>query len=106
MVLGKLIENVERALQARPVRGKEGKEQGEYQYQGNVGNRALELLGNELGMFINRKEVGKPRDFGGKPDDELDAQIAEFIAREEAGAGEGAQGTGAARPKQGMQKPH
>lgn len=94
------------ALQARPVRGKEGEEQGEYQYQGNVGNRALELLGNELGMFINRKEVGKPGDFASMTDDELDAQIAEFIAREEAGTGEGAQGTGAARPKQGMQKPH
>jgi phage terminase small subunit len=54
-VIGKLIENVERALQARRVRGEAGEEQGEYQYEGSVANRALELLGKELGMFIDRK---------------------------------------------------
>lgn len=34
-------------------------------------NRALELLGKELGMFIDRKEVGQPGDFASMRDDEL-----------------------------------
>jgi hypothetical protein len=33
---------------------------GEYVYNGSVANKALELLGKELGMFIDRKEVGAP----------------------------------------------
>jgi phage terminase small subunit len=55
-VLDKLRENMERAMQAEPVRGPDGKERGEYQYAGAVANRALELLGKELGMFIDRSE--------------------------------------------------
>jgi phage terminase small subunit len=103
-VVGKLIENVERALQARRVRGEDGEEQGEYQYQGNVANRALELLGKELGMFIDRKETGKPGDFAGLTDDELDARIEELLSQ--AGASEGAQAIAATPLKKGMQKPH
>lgn len=30
---------------------------------GSTANKALELLGKELGMFIERKEVGKPGEF-------------------------------------------
>ncbi|MCA6108127.1 terminase small subunit [Bradyrhizobium cenepequi] len=72
-VIERLRENAERALQAIPA-GENGT--GEYQYQGSVANRALELLGKELGMFIDRKEVGKPGDFAGLSDDELDAIIS------------------------------
>jgi phage terminase small subunit len=54
-------------------------------------NRALELLGKELGMFIDRKEVGKPGDFDNMTPDEL----AEYVRREtEAlGFGDGKQQT-------------
>ncbi|MGY3608347.1 MULTISPECIES: terminase small subunit [unclassified Bradyrhizobium] len=104
-VIDKLIENVERALQARPVRGKEGEEQGEYQYQGSVANRALELLGKELGMFIDRKELGKPGEFESMTDEELDSCIAELLSPGKAGSGKGAQGMGAS-PSKRMQKPH
>lgn len=62
-VLAKLVENVERGLQARAVLDDEGKPIGEYSYQGNVVNRALELLGKEQGMFIDRKEMGAPGEF-------------------------------------------
>jgi phage terminase small subunit len=55
-VLDKLVENVERAMQARAVLGPEGEPTGEYKYDGAVANRALELLGKELGMFIERRE--------------------------------------------------
>lgn len=59
-VLAKLIDNAERALQAQPVLDREGGETGVYQYQGNVANRALELLGKHLGMFIDVHELSGP----------------------------------------------
>ena len=64
-VLDKLIENVNRAMQAEPVKLKGNSETEreaprEYVYNGSVANKALELLGKELGMFIDRKEVGEP----------------------------------------------
>ena len=62
-VLSKLVENVERGLQARAVLDDEGKPIGEYRYDGGVVNRALELLGVEQGMFIKRTETGQPGDF-------------------------------------------
>jgi phage terminase small subunit len=64
-VLGKLVENVERGLQARAVLDDDGKPIGEFKYDGGVVNRALELLGKEQGMFIDRKESGAPGDFAG-----------------------------------------
>ena len=79
-VIAKLVENVERAMQAEPVLDNEGNPTGEYKYNGSVANRALELLGKEQGMFIERKEVGKPGAFTEKSDEELD----EFIAQEAA----------------------
>jgi hypothetical protein len=93
-------------MQQRPARTNDGEEVRKFSYQGNAANRALELLGKELGMFIDRKVVGKPGDFADMTDDELDAQIEELISRGKPGAGEGSQGTGATRLKKGMQKPH
>lgn len=57
-VIETLMENVARAMQAKPAKlDDEGAAVGEYVYQGSVANRALELLGKEVGMFIDRKEV-------------------------------------------------
>jgi len=79
-VITRLRENAERALQAIPVTNGEGEPTGEYKYEGNVANRALELLGKELGMFIDRKEVGQPGDFGRMSDDELRAELGALVA--------------------------
>jgi hypothetical protein len=76
-VLERLVENAERAMQARAVLDGNGKEVGEYEYQGSVANRALELLGKELGMFIDRKEVGDPGEFAAMDDADLEAVIQE-----------------------------
>jgi hypothetical protein len=38
-------------------------------------------------MFIDRKEVGRPGDFSGMSEDELDKRIRELTASEEAGIG-------------------
>jgi hypothetical protein len=56
-VLQRLKENVERSMQIETVTDREGKPIGEYVYQGSVANRALELLGKDMGMFIDRSEV-------------------------------------------------
>ena len=80
-VLAKLKENVERAMQAVPVM-RAGKETGEFVYDGSVANRALELLGKEIGMFIERSEVrtGKidalPADARDRFIDAIDRELA------------------------------
>lgn len=56
-VLTRLVENVERAMQNRPVLDAKGDPTGEYVYAGTVANKALELLGKHLGMFQDRIEV-------------------------------------------------
>ena len=50
-IIDKLRENVERAMQSRPVFNRDGEPTGEYQYQGAVANKALELLGRAVGLF-------------------------------------------------------
>lgn len=62
-VLTRLMENVERAMQAVPVLNSKGVPTGEYRYEGTVANKALELLGREMGMFIQKAEVGAPGEF-------------------------------------------
>ncbi len=68
-VIGRLVANAERAMQAVPVCDAAGKETGRYTYQGTVANRALELLGKHIGMW--------PREHHGddlpKPIEEMDA---------------------------------
>jgi hypothetical protein len=55
-VLDRMKEVVERAMTAVPVLDGAGNPTGEYTFQGNVANRALELIGKELGMFTGRRE--------------------------------------------------
>jgi phage terminase small subunit len=50
-IMERLQDNVERAMQAKPVRDMRGNETGVYRYEANAANRGLELLGKELGMF-------------------------------------------------------
>lgn len=90
-VLAGLINNYQRASQAVPVLDDEGKPTGEYRYQGAVANRALELLGKHLGMFVELHELSGP-DKGPiqtqevSPRETLADRIASLIAR--GGAGE------------------
>jgi hypothetical protein len=49
VLITRLMENAERALQHVAVLDKERKPTGEYRYDGNVANRALELLGKQQG---------------------------------------------------------
>jgi len=70
-------------MQAEAVLNDDGKPIGQYSYQGSVANRSLELLGKELGMFIDRKEVGRPGEFESMNADEL----RDYINREAAELG-------------------
>jgi hypothetical protein len=42
-----------------------------HQPDASAANRALELLGRELNLFTEKKEVGKPGDFDHMADEEL-----------------------------------
>lgn len=75
-VLERLKENVERAMQAKAPLDDEGNVTGDYKYEGSVANRALELLGKELGMFIERSENGRPGEFDNLNDDALRQHLA------------------------------
>jgi hypothetical protein len=44
-----------------------------------LANKALELLGKEIGMFIDRKEIGEPGEFSRMSDEELQAFLVEPI---------------------------
>lgn len=56
-VIAQLMENVAMAKQAEPVLDKQGQPVGEYAQNLAAANKALELLGKEVGMFVDRKEV-------------------------------------------------
>jgi phage terminase small subunit len=56
-VISRLMANAERAMQAEAVTDHQGEATGEFKYDGAVANRALELLGKRLGIFVDRSDV-------------------------------------------------
>lgn len=83
-VLERLVENVDRAMQAAEIKNADGAGTGEYKYEGNVANRSLELIGKHLGMFKERVEhTGKDGEPLAAPPDptELARKIAFALAR-------------------------
>lgn len=56
-VLEQLCENVAMAKAAEPVLDHEGQPTGEYKQNLAAANKALELVGKELGMFVDKKEI-------------------------------------------------
>jgi phage terminase small subunit len=78
-VVGQLVENVARAMTAIPVYDRDGEPTGEYRYEGQVANRALELLGKHLGMFTDKLHVSGSLEV--VTVDWLDRKIAELSAR-------------------------
>lgn len=102
-VTAKLQSVVNRCMQAEPVKDAEGNPIGEYKFNAGGANKALELLGKELGMFVERREVGRTGEFTGMDEDEL----REFVTREADALGVGVQrveAPGASRAPE--RKPH
>lgn len=56
-VMNELVEVVKMAKAAEPVRDNEGNPTGEYKQNLGAANKALELIGKEFAMFVDRKEV-------------------------------------------------
>ena len=56
-VLDKLTRIVAMGMQAEPVTDEEGQPVGEYRQNLAAANKAVELIGKELGMFVERKEI-------------------------------------------------
>ena len=99
-VVARLVETVERALQAVPVTDRKGVATGEYGFQGPLAMRGLELLGRELGMFGDRR-ASEPVDIVAEMSDaELESRARRLVAALGlGGAGNDAGGGGtAARP--------
>jgi hypothetical protein len=55
-VLERLMKVADRCMQAEPVVVR-GEQTGEYKFDSAGANRALELLGKEMGMFVERKQI-------------------------------------------------
>ena len=83
-VIRKLMQNAEVCLADRTVKlilrkrgqpGQEGNNETEtievHRHNPDAANKALELLGKEIGMFIERSEVGQPGEFADLKDEDL-----------------------------------
>ena len=88
-VIAGLMENFERAMQHTPVLDHEGAPTGEYQYQGNVANRSLELLGKYHGMFEDRVHVTGEVSFDVKPAPSNEERERRMAAVDGNGSGNG-----------------
>jgi hypothetical protein len=73
-----------KAKAAVPVLNGKGEETGEFTASWAASNQALNLVGKELGMFIERSERGKPGDYSHLSDAEVDAKIQTLDAIEKA----------------------
>ena len=85
-VLERLRLNAETCMAMDFVRAPDGTPTTAVTHNPAAANKALELLGKELGMFIDRTEVGRPGDFERMAEDEL----SDFIRTEAASLGAGA----------------
>jgi phage terminase small subunit len=56
-VMNQLVEVVSMAKAAEPVLDSEGNPTGEYKQNLGAANKALELIGKEFAMFVDRKEI-------------------------------------------------
>jgi phage terminase small subunit len=84
-VLTGLREIHERCMVAMPVLDRKGKPTGQYRFDSSGANRALELMGKHLGMFVEKVELGRPSEFE-RLSKLTDEQLAEELIEEMAQA--------------------
>jgi hypothetical protein len=80
-ILEAAIENAEKALGRRPVKisrkvGDKYEQTEVYLYEGQVANAALKMLGSELNMFVDRKDVRIVNEFDKLTDQELADELS------------------------------
>jgi hypothetical protein len=88
-VVANLKSVVERCMEAEEVLDCRGKPTGKYTFNATGANRALELLGKKLGMFVDRGEMkleinSLDEALAAMPTDVLDREIARLQAEEDA----------------------
>jgi hypothetical protein len=77
-VIQRLMWLAERSLRGKPVMDVNGKHTGEFtgRPDGPTAVRSLELLGRDIGMFVDRHEFGEPGQFARMTDEELEVSLA------------------------------
>lgn len=87
-VLATIVETVERCKQAKPVLDRKGEpvivetpdgEGPAYVFDPGAVLKGAELIGKHLGMFVDRKEVGKPGEFSELSDTERSQELARLL---------------------------
>lgn len=91
-VLSSLKNVAKRCMQAEPVLDSKGTPKGQYTFQASGANRALELLGKEYGMFVDRSDTTHrfatiDEFIDNATPEELQTELARLMARKEALAG-------------------
>jgi phage terminase small subunit len=91
-VLSSLKDVAKRCMQAEPVLDSKGTPTGQYTFQASGANRALELLGKEYGMFVDRSDTTHrfatiDEFIDNATPEEIQAELARLMARKEALAG-------------------
>ena len=76
-VIRHLKHNALMAMRGDPVFDRRGQPTGNFRPDRHAANRALELLGRSVGLFIEKVEVGVPGDFSQMSDPELIVKIGE-----------------------------
>lgn len=96
-VLGKLVKITDMGMAAEPVMDKEGNPVGEYKTNLAAAKGAVELIGKELGMFIDRKEI-RTGELDGLGHDELKQLRDALTSIGLSGQAQGAAAEGQGRP--------
>lgn len=76
-----LRELVDRCMQSKPVLDVTGKPSGNYTFNASGARGALELLGRELGMFADQRNVQVTHNLNRMTRDQLGAMLAELDAK-------------------------
>lgn len=75
-VLNSLRNIAQKCQQNEPVRDSRGRETGQYKFDSAGANRAVELLGKHLALFVDRKEITQKmiiKELADMTDEEIDA---------------------------------
>lgn len=103
-VTERLRQVVKRCMQHKLVLDETGQPTGEMVFDADVefkpkeATRALELLGKDIGMFVERHEVGDPGTFDGLTDDEIRRELARELAAVQVADGRTAEAASAEKP--------
>ena len=80
-IMEQLKYSVEWAMTLKSIFDTDGTYTGILEYNGHVANKSLELLGREIGMFVERHEVTLAQRLTDMPEDQRAAEMFELVER-------------------------